>query len=281
MPGFSATRFLSQAARHRATHASLFAAPIRMVLSRGADPVPGLRLRHVWYAQNLTLAQYDAFAALVGCRPRQLYGMTETAPAVLSQRALDPEPGLMGEATVGCDVELTPDGEITVGGRPGHHLFAGYLDDPQTTAASFRGGRFLTGDLARRGALGQFSFAGRRGDVLKVAGENVSTIEVEEVLAEHQSVHEVAVVGEPDELRDEVPVAYVVVAAGRELDPEDLLRWAAERLAPSKRPRAVHLVDELPRTSVGKIRKFLLGGGDQPAEAASSAAGGGPASKSG
>jgi crotonobetaine/carnitine-CoA ligase len=118
--------------------------------------------------------------------------------------------------------------------------------------------------------------------VLKVAGENVSTVEVEAVLAEHEAVHEVAVVGQPDELRDEVPVAYVVAEAEREVEPDDLLAWAAERLAPAKRPRAVHLVDELPRTSVGKIRKFLLGGDEgQPAEAASSAAGGGPASKSG
>ena len=288
MPAFSATRFLGQAARHGTTHASLFAAPMRMILSRGATPVPGLRLRHVWYAQNLAPAQYEAFAALVGCRPRQLYGMTETLPAVLSQRALDSEPGSLGEPTMGCDVELLePDGdapaglgevgEITVGGRPGQGLFAGYLDDAATTAASFRRGRFRTGDLARRDASGRLAFAGRRGDVLKVAGENVSTVEIEEVLAEHEAIGEVAVVGEADELRDEVPVAYVVIAPGQELAVTDVMRWAAARLAPAKRPRAVHLVAELPRTSVGKVRKFLLGP-DQPTDAASSVAGGAPAS---
>ena len=76
-------------------------------------------------------------------------------------------------------------GEIAVGGRMGHRLFVGYLDDKATTTASFRDGRFRTGDLARRDAAGRYSFVGRRGDVLKVAGENVSTVEVEEVLAEH------------------------------------------------------------------------------------------------
>jgi carnitine-CoA ligase len=280
MPAFSASRFLQQAARHRATHASLFAAPMRMILARGATPVPGVRLRHVWYAQNLTESQYEDFAALVGCRPRQLYGMTETLPAVLSQRALDPNPGFLGETTIGCDVEVDEVGEIAVGGRRGYELFAGYLDDSQSTEAAFVDGRFRTGDLARRDALRRLSFAGRRSDVLKVAGENVSTVEVEAVLAQHPAVHEVAVVGEPDPVRDEVPVAYVVGAPGRAVDADALVAWAAERLAPAKRPRAVHVVEALPRTSVGKIRKFLLDGGTaaQRAEASSSAAGGGPAS---
>jgi crotonobetaine/carnitine-CoA ligase len=279
MPVFSASRFVQQAARHHATHASLFAAPMRMILARGATPVPGVRLRHVWYAQNLTESQYEDFAALVGCRPRQLYGMTETLAAVLSQRALDPEPGFLGDTTNGCDVELDEVGEITVGGRRGYELFAGYLDDRRSTEAAFRDGRFRTGDLARRDGLGRLSFAGRRSDVLKVAGENVSTVEVEAVLAQHPAVHEVAVVGEPDPVRDEVPVAYVVGAPGRAVDAEALAAWAADRLAPAKRPRAVHVVDALPRTSVGKIRKFLLGGpAHQPAEASNSPAGGGPGS---
>lgn len=279
MPAFSASRFLQQAACHRATHASLFAAPMRMILARGATPVPGVRLRHVWYAQNLTESQYEDFAALVGCRPRQLYGMTETLPAVLSQRALDPEPGFLGEVTIGCDVEIDEVGEIAVGGRRGYELFAGYLDDPQSTEAAFRDDRFRTGDLASWDALRRLSFAGRRSDVLKVAGENVSTVEVEAVLAQHPAVHEVAVVGEPDPVRDEVPVAYVVGAPGRAVDADALVAWAAERLAPAKRPRAVHVVEALPRTSVGKIRKFLLGGAAaHRAEASSSAAGGAPAS---
>jgi crotonobetaine/carnitine-CoA ligase len=264
MSGFSASRFLGQAARHRATHASLFAAPMRMILARAGEAPSGLRLRHVWYAQNLTPAQLERFAALVGCRPRQLYGMTETIPAVLSERVTDPAPGTLGEPTLGCAVDVRAAqgdgevGEIVVGGRRGVELFAGYLDDPATTEAAFADGWFRTGDLARRDAAGHLVFAGRRGDVLKVAGENVSTVEVEAVLAERADVHEVAVVGEPDPVRDEVPVAYVVPAPGAELDADEVCRWAAARLAPAKRPRAVHLVAELPRTSVGKVRKHLL-----------------------
>lgn len=127
-----------------------------------------------------------------------------------------------------------------------------------SSSRPFGDGWFRTGD-ARRTSAGWYAFAGRRSDVLKVAGENVSTVEVEAVLAEHLGVLEAAVIGAPDEIRDEVPVAFVVAA-----DPSDpptaaeLMSWCDDRLATAKRPRQVHLVDELPRTSVGKIRKFLL-----------------------
>jgi crotonobetaine/carnitine-CoA ligase len=269
MPAFSATRFLSQAARHAATHASLFAAPIRMILARGATPVPDVRLEHCWYAVNISDDQYETLSALFGCRPRQLYGMTETIPAVLSDHADAPIPSSMGFVTAGCSVsvhradgsEAAPGevGEIVVGGVPGLTLFAGYLDDPATTTAAFRDGWFLTGDRARRDATGRYTFDGRRADVLKVAGENVSTVEVEQVLSAHPGVLEAAVVGQRDPIRDEVPVAFVVAA-----DPasaptvDDLHAWCAEHLTKSKRPRDITFVDELPRTSVGKIRKFLL-----------------------
>jgi crotonobetaine/carnitine-CoA ligase len=260
-PTFSASRFVAQAARHEVTHVSLFAAPIRMILARTGEPTAGteLRVRHCWYAQNITDEQYERFAALLGgCRPRQLYGMTETIPAVLTNPADAPQPQSMGRPTPGCVVEVR-DGEIVVGGEPGVSLFAGYLDDPIATAAAYRDDRFVTGDRAHVDADGNFRFAGRRGDVLKVAGENVSVVEIEAVLAEHPAVLEAAVVGAPDDVRDEVPVAFVVAvpdAGPGALD--DLTEWCASRLAKSKRPVRFERVPELPRTSVGKIRKFLL-----------------------
>jgi crotonobetaine/carnitine-CoA ligase len=269
MHTFSASQFLAQAAQHRATHASLFAAPIRMILARGANPVEGLQLEHCWYAMNISDDQYTVMSGLLGCKPRQLYGMTETIPAVLTDEAIDPLPSSMGYTTSGCLVDVhdasgatTPDGEvgeIVVGGERGVTLFAGYLDDPATTAASFDGDWFRTGDRARRDADGRYFFDGRRADVLKVAGENVSTVEVEQVLGAHPAVLEVAVVGMPDAVRDEVPVAFVVATdPARPPSSQELFDWCAGRLAKSKRPRDISFVDELPRTSVGKIRKFLL-----------------------
>ena len=268
MATFSASRFLHQAARHEVTAASLFAAPIRMILARG-EPVDGLKLRHCWFAQNITQEQYETVTEWFGCRPRQLYGMTETIPAVLTDERNDPDPSSMGLVTSGCLVDLQrPDGtsvdpdevgEIDVGGEVGITIFNGYLDAPDVTNESFRDGWFLTGDRAKRDIDGKFFFDGRRSDVLKVSGENVSIVEVESVLAEHPEVLEAAVVGIPDEIRDEVPVAFVVPVPGKDFPSlEDLSDWCEKRLTKAKRPQKITFLDELPRTSVGKIRKYLL-----------------------
>ena len=268
MATFSASRFLHQAAKHEVTAASLFAAPIRMILARG-EPVDGLKLRHCWFAQNITQEQYETVTEWFGCRPRQLYGMTETIPAVLTDERNDPDPSSMGLVTSGCLVDLQrPDGtsvdldevgEIVVGGEVGITIFNGYLDAPDVTNESFRDGWFLTGDRAKRDIDGKFFFDGRRSDVLKVSGENVSIVEVESVLAEHPEVLEAAVVGMPDEIRDEVPVAFVVPVPGKDFPSlEDLSDWCEKRLTKAKRPQKITFLDELPRTSVGKIRKYLL-----------------------
>jgi crotonobetaine/carnitine-CoA ligase len=268
MHTFSASGFLDQASRHGATCASLFAAPMRMILARGG-PVDGLRLRHCWFAQNVAPDQYETLSEWFGCRPRQLYGMTETIAAVLTDEAAAPDCASMGSVTAGCEVELhdatggaVPTGEvgeIVVRGQRGITLFEGYLDDDATTAAGFRDGWFLTGDRATVDASGRYYFDGRRSDVLKVAGENVSTVEVEAVVAAHPGVLEASVVGKSDQVRDEVPVAFVVPVDPTSPPTVDELReWCAERLGKSRVPTAFTMLDELPRTSVGKIRKFLL-----------------------
>ncbi len=276
MHTFSASGFLPQAARHEATCASLFAAPLRMILARGG-PVDGLKLRHCWFAQNISTSDYETVTDWFGCAPRQLYGMTETIPAVLTTRVEDASPTAMGSVSHRCLVQIHDgagrevgageEGEIVVGGVPGTTLFAGYLDDPATTEAGFRHQWFLTGDRAIRDEHGVFSFAGRRSDVLKVAGENVSTVEIEAVLAEHPSVLEAAVVGVPDDIRDEVPVAYVVPAdAAVGIDLDALALWCQDHLSKVKQPRTITVLDSLPRTSVGKVRKFLLRGGAESTE---------------
>ena len=172
MHTFSASAFLSQAARHEATHASLFAAPIRMILSRGTTPVPGVRLQHCWYAMNISDDQYETLSGLLGCAPRQLYGMTETIPAVLTDSPEDTVPSSMGFVTRGCAVRVQrPDGaetnaneigEIAVGGIRGITLFAGYLDDPETTRRRSKtaGSSLVTGRGATRTAGSSSTAAG-------------------------------------------------------------------------------------------------------------------------
>lgn len=270
---FSASRWVPVARELGVTHASLFAAPIRMILARRPAGEEPLALEHVWFAQSLGAQHHRAFGDLVGTLPRQLYGMTETV-AIVTADAGDPPahdvigPPVPGRAVrlVGSEGEDVPDGtpgEIWVRGRRGVDLFAGYLDAPEINARVFTPDGeetwFHTGDLAVRTDDGALRFVGRVDDVIKVAGENVSLTEVEAAAAEAPGVLEVAVVAQPDPVRDQVPVAYVVPKdPSAPPTPEVLDGWAAHHLAPAARPRAWHFIDELPRTSVGKVRRFRI-----------------------
>jgi crotonobetaine/carnitine-CoA ligase len=144
-------------------------------------------------------------------------------------------------------------------------LFEGYLDDDETTNRAFerRDGFdwFKTGDMVSADETGALRFVGRADDVIKVAGENVSLSEVEAVVAQAPGIFEACVVAKPDPIRDVVPVAYLVASDPQNPPDEAALEeYAAAHLAPQSRPRAWHFVDSLPRTSVGKIRRFVLAG---------------------
>lgn len=272
MSRFSASRFIQQTERVAATYASLFAAPVRMILERTtASRSSSYALRHVWFAQNLSADDYDRATELFGCRPRQLYGMTETVAAVLTSHPLETVHDVIGSVTLGCQVRIGDEatgrpvptgqiGEVLVRGRRGVELFAGYAADAETTERCFRDGWFRTGDLARVDPTGHYHFAGRSGDRIKVGGENVSLLSVEAALNEHPSIAEVAVIGAVDPVLDEVPIAFIVLRPGQDEGSAraTIQDWCAERLAPSGRPRRLVFLPELPHTSVGKIRKHEL-----------------------
>ena len=206
---FSASRWVAIANELGASHASLFAAPIRMILARTPDDTTPCRLRHTWFAQSLGPDHHRRFGALTGTLPRQLYGMTETVAIVTADRGDPPAHDLIGEPVPGrpvrlvdptthVDVDAGTPGMIMVAGERGVDLFVEYLDDPATTDRSFvtdeHGATwFLTGDLAVHTAGGTLRFVGRADDVIKVAGENVSLTEVEAILAQAPGVLEVAV----------------------------------------------------------------------------------------
>lgn len=272
---FTASQWPVHVHELEATHTSLFAAPIRMILARRRDDAPELHLHHVWFAQSLGQSHFDEFTRMCGVAPRQIYGMTETTAIVTADLADIPTHDSIGtvipdrQVALLDQVERTPvpdgmPGVITVAGDRGLDLLSGYLDNPAETAKAFppiEEGRswFSTGDLARQDADGQLHFVGRIDDVVKVSGENVSLTEVEAALAQAPGVLEVAVLAVDDPVRDKVPVAYVV--ARSKADPptvEGLAEWAEQNLSPAARPREWNLIDELPRTSVGKIRRFKL-----------------------
>ncbi|PBC47939.1 o-succinylbenzoate--CoA ligase [Rhodococcus sp. ACS1] len=273
---FSASRWVHQAHELGATHASLFAAPIRMILARCGIDRPPLHLEHVWFAQSLGREHYEHFAELVGCRPRQLYGMTETVAAVTGDTSVPLRHDVIGEPLGSrvVDVVDAEDGQPTPPGTPGKlrvrgvrgsDLFQCYLDDQETTNRAFTDlpdgtSWFDTGDLVVADPdSGMYRFVGRADDVIKVSGENVSLTEVESIVAQAPGVLEAAVIAQPDPIRDHVPVAYVVPRDSTQPPDVDALeQWAIGNLAPAARPRSWHVIDELPRTSVGKVRRFRI-----------------------
>ncbi|GAA4722247.1 ATP-dependent acyl-CoA ligase [Nocardioides endophyticus] len=270
---FSASRWVAQARDLEVTHASLFASPIRMILARTPSDIAPLALEHIWFAQSLGREHHELFGSLAGRLPRQLYGMTETCAIVTADASEPPVHNVIGPAanrricvvdpSTGHEVFPGEVGELWVHGQPGRDLFAGYLDAPEINARALTahdgGYWFHTGDLVVRDAEGVCTFVGRMDDVIKVSGENVSLTETEAALAQAPGVLEVAVVAQPDPVRDQVPVAFIVAHdRANPPDMDELEAWAAENLAPAARPRAWNLIDELPRTSVGKVRRFQI-----------------------
>jgi len=139
----------------------------------------------------------------------------------------------------------------------GNNTMKGYYNDPAATATAFRGGWFHSGDLAVMHPDGYLELRDRQKDIIVAGGENISTIEVELALAAHPAVLEVAVVGVPDEYWGEVPKAFVTLKPGQPATSAELTAFCRERLAGFKCPK-VFAFGELPKTSTGKIQKFVL-----------------------
>ena len=258
-PAFSASRFSSQARRLGATVASLFAAPIRMILAApesDADRAHALRL--ALFAQNVTPAELERFETRFGVPLAQLYGMTETvAPPTINPIYGERRNQSIGRPTLSARVRVTEHG-LEVAGVPGRTLMTGYLDDSAATAEVLVDGWLRTGDGVREDEDGYLHFVDRRKDMIKRAGENVSTVEVERVIDEHPDVYESAVVGLPDPVYDEIVAAFVVGAGGAAPDADAIVDWCTQRLAKFKVPTRVEFVSELPRTPVGKVQKHLI-----------------------
>jgi len=270
-PRFSATGWARQAREMRATLASLFAAPIRMILARSvADPADAANeLRVVLFAQNLTRGQATDFETRFGAPLIQLYGMTETVlPPLINPLGEHRRWASVGQVLPGVAIRVLDPagepvapgspGELVIGGVPGVDITAGYHERPAETAALLRDGWLHTGDVVRLDEQGRAFFVDRVKDMIKRSGENIAAGEVERVLDEHPSVLESAVHGVPDPVHDEMIVAHVVTHAGRRVESGDLIAWCASHLPHFKVPGRVLLRPELPRTSVGKVRKDVL-----------------------
>jgi acyl-CoA synthetase (AMP-forming)/AMP-acid ligase II len=182
----------------------------------------------------------------------EFYGSTEAQFTVCSPEDWLAHPGSVGRARPGRRLETDDRGQLWCA-VPRWARFE-YWRAPEKTAAAWRGERVTVGDLGRVDGDGVVWLDGRREDLVISGGVNVYPAEVEAVLDAHPGVVESAVVGVPDERWGQRVVAAYVGTA----DPADLGAWARERLSPAKRPKSLHPVAELPRTSTGKVRRLDL-----------------------
>ncbi|SMD22483.1 type I polyketide synthase [Kibdelosporangium aridum] len=227
---------------------------------------PGLRVGLVGGAIT-TAALRRSVEQAFGAPLIDAYGSTETCGSItinwpsgarvegscgvpvvgLGVRLVDPQTGL--------DVADGTEGEVWVRGP---NVMAGYHNQPEATAEALQGGWYHTGDLARRDEAGYFTVTGRIKELIIRAGENIHPGEVESVLRTVPGVADVAVVGKPHEVLGEVPVAFVVPAAGG-FDPGEAFAACRDRLSYFKIPERLYEIREVPRTASGKImRRHLL-----------------------
>ena len=185
------------------------------------------------------------------------YGMTETMMLVSNPYDSERRAGTVGIPLPGVHIRLAPgSGEIEVRGP---NVFSGYLDRPDATAEAFTAdGWFRTGDVGELDSAGYLRIVGRTKELIITGGYNVYPREIEDVLREHPQVRDVAVVGTPSAEWGETVTAFVVAENRAEFDTEAMLAFAATELARFKRPRIVHLLDELPRNAMGKVVRHAL-----------------------
>ena len=188
-------------------------------------------------------------------------------------RGIEPKYGSMGMPAPGMDLEIIDhqgtvldhgeEGDIALRVSPQKPLglFQEYKDDPDRTAAAFRGDWYVTGDRGYQDADGYFWFVSRADDIILSSGYRIGPFEVESALIEHPDVAESAVVSSPDHTRGEVVKAFVVLVPGRKASDElidELQSHVRKVTAPYKYPRKIEFVNALPKTVSGKIRRIDL-----------------------
>ena len=238
--------------------------------ARGISRRPTLRLAVSGGASN-PVAVLEKFEELFATPVYEGYGLSETAPvATFNQRVFGRKPGTVGcpiwgvrveiaRADVEETIEILPAGELGEIVIRGHNVFSGYLNNPAATAAAVRDGWFRSGDLGTKDADGFVRIVDRKKDMVLRGGYNVYPREVEEVLARHPSVGQVAVIGLPDAVHGEEVCAIVIPSSdGVHVPADELIAWSKEHLAKYKYPRRVEFVDAFPLGPSGKVLKREL-----------------------
>ncbi|MEB3102114.1 acyl-CoA synthetase MbcS [Ferviditalea candida] len=212
----------------------------------------------------------DTFRHYFNLEVRDGYGQSENSLMIGFMKGMEIRLGAMGKPVPGnrlaiIDEEGNPLPQGQVGDIAIHRdtpaLFKGYLNDPERTAAVFRGEWYVTGDQARMDEDGYYWFEGRSDDIIISSGYTIGPFEVEDALVKHPMVKECAVVASPDEIRGSIVKAFVILkdpAAASEKLVKEMQDHVKSITAPYKYPRAIEFVTELPKTISGKIRRVEL-----------------------
>jgi malonyl-CoA/methylmalonyl-CoA synthetase len=254
LPQFDVEAVLDAALDHHAT--LFFGVPTMYARLAASDRVPELAALRLCVSGSAPLPA-DLHRELTTCggtRVLERYGMTETLMNASNPYDGERRPGSVGIPLPLVDITLR-EGSSEIAVR-GPNIFPGYWENPDATREAFTDDWFHTGDIGAWDDDGYLTIVGRSKELIITGGFNVYPREVEDVLLGHPSVREVAVIGTPSDEWGET-VTAVVVADGP-ADEGALLAFAAEQLAPFKRPRIVRYVDELPRNALGKVVRSEL-----------------------
>ena len=239
----------------------------RLLAEPGLTPDAARHMRLFVSGSAPLLAEtHQDWQARTGHRILERYGMTETNMNCSNPYEGERRPGTVGQALPGVEVRVCdgtgaelPRGEVGVLEVRGPNVFQGYWNMPEKTAEELRAdGFFLTGDLAVMGADGYVTIVGRAKDLVISGGYNIYPSEVEAEIDALPWVLESAVIGLPHPDMGEAVMAVIVPRPGATPDPEGLAAALSERLARFKLPRAVEVVAELPRNTMGKVQKAAL-----------------------
>ena len=210
----------------------------------------------------LPVPTLEKWEQITGHRLLERYGMTEIGMALSNPLDGERRPGFVGAPLPGVDVRRTDEnGDLVEDDTPGEieirgpSVFREYWRRPQITRSSFRDGWFRTGDVAVV-EDGAYRILGRNSvDIIKTGGYKVSALEIEELLRDHSSIRDCAVVGVADSHWGERVAVCAVCCDGATLDLTELRQWGKQRMAPYKIPTLLRVCDELPRNAMGKVQK--------------------------
>ncbi len=254
---FDPAETLSAIATCRPTLSLVVPAVMKAMIEHPAWPTTDLSsLRMVGAGSSVVpVPLIEAFHAR-GLPVAQVYGATETGPIAIYQKRDDAlaNVGSTGQPALHCEAKLDG-GEILIRGP---NVARGYWRDPEGTEAGFVDGWFRTGDLGRIDANGNWWVDERKKDMIISGGENIYPAEIEAALSAHPAVAECAAVARPDARWGEVPVAFVVLRTGADIDGAGLREFLEDRLARFKWPKAFRFVEALPRNAMGKVQRFEL-----------------------